>query len=61
MFFQAEKGSTISVIGMFVWLINILQGLVLFFFAQSRIFSADIAACNKIILNGGEDSAFKWQ
>ena len=53
MFFYTEKGGTISVIGMFIWLLNILQGIVLFFVAQSRFSSTEIVDCNTVIMEGG--------
>ena len=62
MFFYNDKGSTISVIGSLVWLLNILQGLVLFIVAQVRLWSSEIQACGKAIEGLSEDtSAYKWQ
>lgn len=44
-FFHCNKGTTISVVGMFVWLFNILNMLVLFTYAQFVIFNSDISDC----------------
>ena len=61
MFLYTDKGSTISVFGMLTWLLNFLQGLVLFFFAQVRLWSSDMAKCNQISKDSGETTTFKWQ
>ena len=44
-FFFFTKGTTISVVGMFVWLANILNMLGLFIYAQVLLFNNDIADC----------------
>ena len=62
MFFYTEKGGTISVIGMFLWLLNVLQGIVLFFVAQSRFTSTEVLDCNTVVMEGGgKAKAFIYQ
>ena len=58
-FFYTSKGSTVSVLGSLFWIINFLQTIVLFIYAQVKIFDSDIRECKS---NAAEsNSSFVWQ
>ena len=44
-FFYFAKGSTVSVAGSLVWMLNFLQTIVLFFYVQAKVFNSDVRAC----------------
>ena len=48
-----------SVLASFVWLLNLLQSLVLFFFAQVRVFDSETRECASAVVE--KNSSFYWQ
>ena len=57
-FFYFEKGSTVSVISGFVLILNFLQMLVLFFYAQGKLFDSGIKDCRASVVD--KNSTFVW-
>ena len=57
-FFYFEKGSTVSVISGFFLILNFLQMLVLFFYAQGKLFDSGIKDCRASVVD--KNSTFVW-
>ena len=48
-----------SVFASFIWLLNLLQSLVLFFFAQVRVFDSETRECATAVED--KNTSFYWQ
>lgn len=57
MFYNFDKGDTISVIGSLLFVVNFLQVIALFFYAQAKIFDQDIRDCKD---EAEKDTSFIW-
>ena len=57
-FFYFEKGSTVSVIGLFAWLCNFMQSFVLFLYVQVKVFDHELRGCQSSAVD--KNTAYVW-
>ena len=60
MFIHGFKGTPISIIGSIAWILNFLQGIVLFFYAQATVFSSDVLSCASASAKSDSQTSLKW-
>ena len=58
---QFEKGNTVSVIGSIVFILNFVQSIFLFFFAQARVFNSDIRDCVDVMNDVEKEKTYQMQ